>query len=853
MLNRSIDSGADSLQPPSYENSVVGGESGSGSSRLASNSSRKQKKKNVPYRPSRELQQQIDLLSNTKGNKPVTKLSSVSSNAHTEYFDILPSFEMFQSILKRDDQQFQEDLSTSPPEYGDTTHSRPSIPASPRIFPQQSIDRNLAEVSRRLEHDIELQRDRLQSLNAFFNNDVGLSPTISTSEGAGATAAHNDNVAVTYDTSGDSPLDNIDRLQKATNPHIDIQIYVTKGIPQPNAENDLETKLKEYTSGDHVNGYVIVKNTANVPVKFGLFTVSLEGTVKSLERKPNSSNRKYSKILMKKFLKMYDLSASYSYGYLPSSAGIEYEPFSKDRNDGCEIGLPDSRVLQPQQRYKKFFTFKFPHRLLDNVCQDSILPHLLPPPSMGVDKTSFGNRSEGIVLNKALGYGSLNLRGTPVVTRDYGFDDLSISYAIEAKIIDKVNSKDAVSHEELNHAKHQDYVLSKHAQYFLRFIPQITEQLEYCELHNVGNYSENNIGEKFLDQFRLNSTWRVINEENQKIDRFIDQHFSGEVSLEDLKLKNSVHSMQSPTSPPVPSSSSSSSSLLPLPSPSPSPSPLLFPTVSKHRGKEEEAKHEVYVSTISPIEIFGKKKQMILSSQVKIGESTMSVKVPNGVVQYSVPKLLMKYNMDSIGSTHDRDYGNMLKHVDIILNFEGDSKPQISSIDVNIVIWSYSTEYPLPFEMGYDFFYKNHNGGKPSSDPTETTKDNLQYLKDQVSRYIDFIRNNSIDVTKESFSYLKSAQKLGVKKDIIYNYFKPTSVSDNWDVYQQKVFRWSQKIRVPLIVDNKRNINLLPSFQSCLVGRLYCLQIAVKFKGTHNEQVELAHNVVKVDVPVLVG
>jgi hypothetical protein len=38
-----------------------------------------------------------------------------------------------------------------------------------------------------------------------------------------------------------------------------------------------------------------------------------------------------------------------------------------------------------------------------------------------------------------------------------------------------------------------------------------------------------------------------------------------------------------------------------------------------------------------------------------------------------------------------------------------------------------------------------------------------------------------------------------------------------------------------------------------LVGRIYCLQIVVKYKGSASDQKEFADNVVKVDVPILVG
>ena len=89
----------------------------------------------------------------------------------------------------------------------------------------------------------------------------------------------------------------------------------------------------------------------------------------------------------------------------------------------------------------------------------------------------FYNRGEAIQLNKALGYGFLNVRGTPMLTKDYSFDDLSISYTIEAKFIDRLNSTEPISHDEINNTDNNnnaaEYVISKSSQYFLRFIPDL--------------------------------------------------------------------------------------------------------------------------------------------------------------------------------------------------------------------------------------------------------------------------------------------------------------------------------------------------------------------------------------------
>lgn len=836
--------------------------------------------KNVPYKPSAEQQRQINLLGG--GRSPIAELSTVSSHSQTEYFDVLPSFQMFQSILKRDDRQFQEDLSSLPPGYGDVTNSSPTPPT---LSPSNSRDRTIDEAIERLnEYGLAQERDEMNNDEYLFeehdhnnhnnnNNNNTLLPVGSTVNAN----VHNQNIEVTHDTYGHSPLDNIDKLHKLPHSPIDIQIYVTKQIPQPNANNDLETRLKEYTSGDFVNGYITVINKSHEPVEFGLFTVSLEGTIKSVERNPHATTttsgltNKFLKILMKKFLKMYDLNASYGYVQVPNSAGIEYEPFSHDLSDGSVIGLPTDRLLQPNIKYKKFFTFKFPHRLLDNACINSLLPHLLPPPSMGIDRTCFYNRGEGIQLNKALGYGFLNVRGTPMLTKDYSFDDLSISYTIEAKFIDRLNSTEPISHDEINNnnATAAEYVISKNAQYFLRFIPDLKEQVQYCKRFQIGGYPVNGIGGKFMQQYLNKLTWKDIKLQNFEVEKEIDEKLLHmELSPEEVKNKNLIINVNNENT--TTNNNKNDNSLR-----------------QEFKPPSCEIENNIIITKI-PTEIFGKKKKMILSSLVKIGELKLSVIIPDKIIPYASPRLLMKYNnskqqpqdeeeeeldslrpvlshMDEIYNRNKEDIIDSIKlKLEFITTDNNIRAPEIQSVDVNIIFWSYSTDYPIPFELGYDFFYTNENNqDEYIKDPVEITRSNLQNLKDQVSNYISFVKENKISLSRDTFLYLKSIKSLGVKKDTIKDYFQIITDSNllnhegSWKVEQlnnnSKGFRYCKDLTIPLTILNKNNVNLLPSFQSCLVGRLYCLQVMVRYKGTNNDQNEFADNIVKVDVPILVG
>ncbi|CUM50481.1 unnamed protein product [Debaryomyces fabryi] len=856
--------------------------------------------KNIPYRPSDDLKKHSKILSNSNES---SLLSPASSNTQTEYFDVLPSFQMFQSILKRDDSQFSENLSVNPPIYGDVTNSSPTPPSG------------LSPVSSNRDNNLDSMMDSLtERINEYAlnnNNDeenyiFGEEEQDNNQPNEHLINAENTPIA-SNDTYGETVLDNIDRLPKLNNSPIDIQIYVTKRVPQPNLPNDLETRLKMYSSGDLVNGYIIITNTSDEPVDFGLFVVTLDGTIKTTHTNPNANPldiHKYDKVLIKKFLKMYDLNASYGYTQIPNSAGIEYEAFTKDLHDGCELGLPNERILKPHTKYKKFFTFKFPHKLLDNNCIHDVLPHILPPPSMGIDRTCFYNRGGTIALNKALGYGFLNVRGTPLLTKDYSFENISVSYTIEAKFIDKLNAKnqkDPLSQHEINDPNSlADYVISKNSQYYLRFVPDFKEKYKYYNEgfhYGTGTFGAIGIDGKLFENFLHLNTWRQIYELNYSIEKEIDSKLAREeFKDQDMKQKNlSIDCTLTDSN-------------------------IYFLNMKEHFlqnnctqfefNEDQQLRDEKMIGSKIPVTIYGKKKKKILSSLVRIGELKLHVRVPHKVVPYASPKLLMKYNNEnlddfttlrtvastpllseknklasvksneltprmsatsstSISDLYNRSESDVLGSVDILLSFvpfdNATKPPQINSIETNLVFWTYNTEFPLPVKLEYDFFYANPDENKSKLlDDVEITRNNLQSLKDQVYNYIQFLQANKIYISKASYLYLKSIKTLGIKKDTVKEYFKTISNSTNpellnneqdWKAKQMpnKNIKWERELKIPLTTINKNNINLIPSFQSCLVGRIYCLQVLVKYKGGGGDQDEFADNIVKIDVPILVG
>lgn len=843
------------------------------------------KAKNVPYRPSAEQQSYIDRLgspsssSSGKDTSNVTALSAVSSTAHTEYFDVLPSFQMFQSILKRDDNQFEENLSVAPPEYGDTRNSSPTPPDLSPVNSGRNSNNIDGILNPPADPPYSDSQEYDEEQNYGFQEDErndGLLPRRTPLH-------HQNNISNSHETYGHTVLDNIDKLSRLNSAPIDIQIFVTKQVPVPNSSNDLETRLKEYSTGDLINGYIIITNTSNEPIPFGLFTVSLEGTIKATERKSNPDdydygNNKFSKILMKKFLKMYDLNASYGYSHVPNSAGIEYEAFTFDSYDDSFLGLPNERILQPHVKYKKYFTFKFPNKLLDTTCSSGLLPHTLSPPSMGIDKSSFYGKADNIELNKALGYGFLSHRGTPVLTRDYSFDDMSVNYSIEAKFIDKLGNdkRDPFHYDDINdeNADKKNYVISKSSQYFVRFVPDLKDQLEYYNeefLFGKETFGTIGIDGKLFKSYLYLNTWKEFNRLNSMVEEEIDSRLSKkEFNDDEIKNKNLIIDNYNNTN---------------------NRSEVISGKEDYHSVNYDTRNNKIYyrekrmICNKFPVAIFGKRRKKLLSSMVTIGQLELYVRVPSQPITYNSPKLVMKYNIaesqknetnellpvNSITNNHvnklyNRDDDDFSHDIDVSLVFQSNDAsvkpPAIESIDVNLVSWSFRSDYPIPCKLEYDLFYDSPHEIKSGTSDVDITKNNLQSIKDQVSNYIHFLKTNNTYVSKDAFLYLKSIKSLGVKRDTINDYFQPINASsnpdafdDNWKINQTTSgIEWTKDMKLPLKVVNKNNVNLIPSFQSCLVGRLYCLQVIVKYKGGgSSDQNEFGNNAVKTDVPILVG
>ncbi|PSK39232.1 carbamoyl-phosphate synthase arginine-specific small chain [Candidozyma pseudohaemuli] len=625
---------------------------------------------------------------------------------------------------------------------------------------------------------------------------------------------------LSHESYGTSVLDNIDKLPIARYSPLTIQIFVTKNVPRPNEPNELENKLKEYSCGDIVNGYVIINNTSHEDIDFGLFVVSLEGTVKALpqDSRENDAGKPPSKFMLKKFLKMYDLNASYNYGVIPSSAGIQYDANSRDHYDGCILGLPDDRVLKAGEKYKKFITFKFPEMLLDNACPHDVMRHTMPPPSFGTDERFLNGQS--LEVNKALGYGTSSVRGSPIKVRDFSFDNLSVSYAIEAKFIDKENLEKL---EKLLNGDESRYVVSKKSQFFLRFVPDVKAQVEaYSRAYRdfkEETFEKIGIDGMFFNQLTSSSTWNTIHQMN----KLIEDEIKSETTALEESSKDQKRIWEGSPSRSIETSKDQ------------------FSNLSSQLVQEREV--ESHATTI-----FAKKRKRLLPVSSAVGELRMAVQIPDKLIPYVSPRLLQKYNQgnpcsqlqslsiqgdknalapvsSNMEELYNRDdaflMNSVLTKITFLNNETVEKPPGISHIDFNIVAWTYRTENGPVFN-GFSFgANKNVSGeavfttslvGYPESMTDPSYKGQiLCFTQPLVGNY-----GVPSSVAKDQFNLLKhlespQVQCIGiVVADVALEYSHWTAV--------ESLQQWCQRSGVAAIsgVDTRQLVSYLRSKGSSL-------------------------------------
>lgn len=372
--------------------------------------------------PKSATNEQEDLIVNEIKDEDVNDI--IDSNM---VLDVLPSFELYNSLhghIPRQNLSENMNSQTSPPSYNQTELEDRAASLSPQI------SRILASNATNHNTRVSNNHNHIDSItHPSYSRHSSDETVIHSMNNSAIHSARDSMSSFTVSNIEDgkkSSIDSIYSLPKANLP-IQISVNLTQVACIPPLKPKPESVLKEYTSGETIHGYVTIKNTSKIPIAFDMFYVTLEGYTYVM-------NTQKKKKILKRFLRMTDISASWCYTGIELGSGLKVEYGSKDY-DNSVLGLDDDRVLKPGKEYKKFLMFKLPNQLLDNTCSEGHFSHTLLPPSFGIDKHSEHGKFSNIRVKPLTGYGYSESMKSPLLTEDLSGETISINYSVDARFV----------------------------------------------------------------------------------------------------------------------------------------------------------------------------------------------------------------------------------------------------------------------------------------------------------------------------------------------------------------------------------------------------------------------------------
>lgn len=713
----------------------------------------------------RRLQRSQELIQTAKYSRNKVRTGFISDEEFKEFqgqdvvFDVLPSFEMYQTVQNR----AQVFLGPSPDYFGSEMGAeRSDISASTSTTPRTTSESTISPAP--------TARESISS----------------------------------YSTVSSHPMDRmtglvrnvVDNTHKLPNmpihPKVTVEIHVTKSVPIPGEKPEKESMLKEYTSGDGVYGYVIIANQSNERVAFDMFNIRLEGVTSVVDTQTK-------KIYNKRFLNMLDMNASWTFACISPSNNVRYEPFMIDW-DGSTIGISNERILEPKTNYKKFFYFKVPYTLLDNSCRHQQELHTLLPPSFGINRYNDKGKNANITINPALHYGHNGTRGSPVLTKDLSNGSLSVNYSIHASLIGShPNLRDEFGESEL--------AVMRTEQHALRFIP-FGFSMSLFSSRKALDTLKRVIESSFLNAERfLKLQQELTVEEVTRLDMAIKEQQLQIGEWQRQYGEKDAHS---------------------------------FPLRNDKMAAPDFSKIETSVAFVgSERSLFGRKP----SSEG--GMVHITTRVPKDGLQYVSPPLIRRVNqvstlnetgmqnIDTLTNTLSMNEKRVLTDLDFELQFKPSTltknAPEISLIKSSLLAVNIYSNSAIPIKLSSDILLGRGDGLKEMktefSEYYEKMQSLAQVFKEKghdLSRYVDRSTQEDIKAMKEMKSDVFTL-------NVLKNKLAETS---SWKKGEEG---WTKRIKLSLEYHDDITETLVPNFQTCLLTRLYCIQVDFKFR--HCEEV----------------
>ena len=575
------------------------------------------------------------------------------------------------------------------------------------------------------------------------------------------------------------------------------------------------------------------------------------------------------KVISKKFLEMLDFSASWNYAninrLITEFSNAPRSPNCIDPLDNTKQPFGIERLIQPNRKYKRFFTFQIPNNLLDSTCEHSLSMHTILPPTIGVP-----------------GSGSTNLKSSnnPKLNsgfkvKDFLFIDTNISYSVDARFIGKASmyGENKVnllkkSNSKIINTSGDEFLILKDTQHLVRIVQKDKE---------IG------INER-IDKFRYDKL--LLDNFMARVDERLEYAEEMLAALSDSGINNTISPKSSNNSSTIinsmisPGSSNTSNSLslsahfnsgsISLISQSNSRSRTIADEITKcrqlYKPKDSSCSKRIGKDGVLYEELDHYKMFFPFQKRSLTGASKFL-----GTVVLSTPRIpyIVKY-IQPVEFRQSEVVSDLLKFqvpIDleyVLLESNPDMKnklPEIRKVSVELVAETIkSDEFPLPFEINHDMLFEN------SKVYTKTHKLANEYdtdyfdemvlkpTKRKVGRLKKLAKELGPDLLRmdaKLVSDIKSICDVKNKKIIMCIDQVTGDNGDSLDlickqpwVIEEKAknitpITYSKKLNLDIDLSNARmktsdsrgyaydNFCLVPSFQMCYMARVYYLKIVV--------------------------
>lgn len=598
----------------------------------------------------------------------------------------------------------------------------------------------------------------------------------------------------------------------------------------------IDPSLYEYKRGDFINGYILITNESDKPIPFEMFYVLFEGKFMIANPKDLSDPKP---VFIKKFLEMFDFSASYDDTRVDRLVGEYRDSFTcglqQDSIDGTFLTIFPGKVLQPRRRYKRFFTFKIPEKLLDSECNHDLSWHTDLPPTMGE------SRDEKLQPGKRESI------------KDFAIMNSSVSYSMSARFIGKASQYNAVLSDTKRNGKDKtlinsfgdEFVIVKEAFTPMRILQHLKEKTSYerkmknDEIKLMYNNlvkrikEKNEIGHELIDAINNNKTESTL-ELSTKLEKCNQQDL---LKNRQLYRRNSSDVK----------ASYCASSLV---------------------------KNETY-EILVPIN----SKKSIISQHRHQSIGTLKVSVPKKEIQLRYippPKFQTDENCDPSSWKVNLPIGFEFCNSSILDKSTPKKLPEIKDIMVDLVVMTLqSPNRDIPIEINHEILFNNEFDGfisdlfHDNDNFTYGVKNKFRKQATEMYQIFKVLGSENFKVEKSLIDDLKAVCEIEERYFNLkitdfqidghssidsfakseWNYDKTRgSYNKNFTLKintESAVLKSLQNYKLPKSYKAYNLFCLVPSFQTCNLGRMYYYRVAITLSNNEIFQFKVPVAVVK--------